>query len=135
VWFGGPVQDTKLSLWLRGEKLDPVDVTRALRAKPTASHRKGELVGRPPGRVAKLGTWKLESTLPATAEPEWQLWDIFDRTTQDLRMWRRLTKRFKADLTFGIFLDTSNRGFELSPEVMRAVARRGLRVGFDIYAP
>jgi hypothetical protein len=134
VWFGGPVQDSKLSLWFRGEKLDPPEVSRALRAKPTAAHRKGESVGRPPGRVAKLGTWQLESTLPATAEPELHLWDIFDRTTQDLRVWRRLTKRFKADLTFGIFLDTSNRGFELSPEVMQAAARRGLRVGFDIYA-
>jgi len=39
-----------------------------------------------------------------------------------------------VQLSFGIFTERWNRGFELSPDAVRRINSLGAEVGFDIYA-
>jgi hypothetical protein len=39
-----------------------------------------------------------------------------------------------VQLRFGVHFDGWNKGFDLSPEIGRALAERHVRVGFDLYA-
>lgn len=49
--------------------------------------------------------------------------------------WERLRRRGRPDVFCGVFLnETGASGFSLSPRVMKALGRRGLVVGFDIYS-
>lgn len=51
----------------------------------------------------------------------------------DLALWQSLTNAYRVDIFCGVFLETDNRGFEISPEVSRLLADRNLKIGFDIY--
>jgi hypothetical protein len=60
---------------------------------------------------------------------------ILSRLSSDLAAWRQVTSEYKVDLFCGLFLERANRGVSLEPETMRRLADRGIRFGFDIYAP
>ena len=49
----------------------------------------------------------------------------------------RVTVQYRVDLFCGVFLNEGswNRGFSLSPKVLKELAERNLEIGFDIYAP
>ena len=44
-----------------------------------------------------------------------------------------LKHRYRMDLFCGLFLQPTNRGFCISPEVSGMLAERGLEIGFDLY--
>jgi hypothetical protein len=46
-----------------------------------------------------------------------------------------LSERFEGNLFVGLFLDSSNEGISIARETIRAIATRGLELGFDIYGP
>ena len=64
-----------------------------------------------------------------------QLSWIFSRLTEDMRVWKRLTSKYQADIFVGLFLENKNRGISLSPDSMNELRRRKLSIGFDIYCP
>ena len=134
--MGGPVDDFTATLRVFGDDLDPDEVTRALGVPPTASHRKGELHEPAPGRAypRKHGSWRLASARDAPSL-EAAVAGLLDILTPDLARWRDLTSRFTVDVFCGVFLRESNRGFELSPALARALADRHLTIGIDIYGP
>jgi len=51
----------------------------------------------------------------------------------DIAVWLSLTSAYEADVFCGIFLESENRGFGISPEVSRLLSDRNLELGFDIY--
>ena len=53
--------------------------------------------------------------------------------TPDLAVWASITAMFKVDIFCGLFMETVNEGFSLSPDTMSALASRGIEIGFDIY--
>jgi hypothetical protein len=130
------IENSAVSLRIFGDELDPEEVTRLLRCKPTQSRRKGEVIlSKSMQRVAKQGSWLLESNLPRSVDLETQINSLIDSTTADLDAWESLSQRFSADLFCGVFLAHMNEGFELSAKLMRQLAERGLKIGFDLYAP
>ena len=52
----------------------------------------------------------------------------------DPAVWADLHARYRVRLSFGIFFDAWNRGFDLSPASLRSIADLGVPLGFDIYA-
>jgi hypothetical protein len=120
-WFGGPVDRFKITLRVRGEDLVPDDVSSLLQCAPTG---------------AKHGRWslQLESTeCSPTDDVEDGIKRLLARLPSDSGVWASLTTRYEVDLFCGLFLASANRGFELSPQVMKLLADRGIEVGFDIY--
>lgn len=118
-----------------GDDLDPDEISTLLGATPTDAHRKGdELVG-PPGkvRIAKTGSWRLRATRREPEDLEAQIFELLDRLSQNLDVWRDLSARYKTDLFCGIFMGSSNDGLPLSPKALLALGQRGIALGLDIY--
>jgi Domain of unknown function (DUF4279) len=136
VWFGGPVDEATATFAVRGDALDPSEVTRLLGCAPTRSARTGETIINPNGssRVAREGLWCVSSTR-SNLDIEDHLTILLSQLTSDLEVWRRLTTKFRAEFFCGLFLDARNRGFELPVPLLRQLADRGISIGFDIYAP
>lgn len=53
--------------------------------------------------------------------------------TNDPDLWRELTKKYKADLFCGIFMDEFNQGLTITPTTLSAIGLRGLTLDLDIY--
>jgi len=59
---------------------------------------------------------------------------LLARLPTDETLWSGLRRRFRMQLSFGIFTERWNRGFELSPDAIRRIEALGAGVDFDIYA-
>jgi hypothetical protein len=135
VWFGGPVDQAKVTLRIFGEQLDPDEITRLLGCAASSSARIGESTNQGGvSRIAREGFWRL-SNGKSDVSVEDQIAILLARLTTDLTVWQGIAARFKIDLFCGLFLDASNRGFALRPELMRQLVGRGITIGFDIYGP
>jgi hypothetical protein len=134
IRFGGPIDRACVSLRVFGESLVPDEVTQLLGCQPTESRCKGDVIpDKRYHRVAKTGSWRLEGALAATTDIGEQLIALLAAVTSDLEVWNRLTAEFDVDIFCGVFLNVSNRGFSLTPQVSRMLSDRGIEVGFDIY--
>jgi hypothetical protein len=135
VWFGGPVDSATSTLRVVGKDVDPTEISQLLRCEPTAAARTGDVIkSKGFARTVREGFWRLESSRDAT-DIEDQVVSLLARVTNDLDVWRDLSKRFRVDMFCGLFLDAKNRGFELTPQTLRQLADRGISIGFDIYGP
>ncbi|MHB8923606.1 MAG: DUF4279 domain-containing protein, partial [Thermoleophilia bacterium] len=85
-------------------------------------------------RVARTGSWRLHGDLPEKTELEEQVRDLLSKVTNDLAIWNSLAKEFKIDIFCGVFLEDWNRGFDLSPQVLKMLSERGITIRFDIYS-
>jgi hypothetical protein len=136
VWSGGPVDEAKVTLRLNGDELDPSEVSRLLGCSPSQSAKTGETITNSRGiaRTVRQGFWSLSSGR-SDVDVEDQVTILLTQLTSDLSVWRDLTRRFRADIFCGLFLNASNRGFDLGPVILRQLADRGISIGFDIYGP
>jgi hypothetical protein len=138
VWFGGPIEWFSITLRISSEDLVPDDVTKVMGCDPDESQQKGQAVLREDGtvmRIARFGAWWL--TLKPEDTDEWDcaeaMMGVLRRLPGGLGLWRRLTKAYKVDFFVGLSMPSKNKGFELSPEVMKYLGDRGIAAGFDIY--
>ena len=135
-WFGGPIDRSCVGLRIIGDDLDPEKITQVLSCKPSTSYKKGDTIkSKYKDRVAKIGRWNLDSELPDESDLEDKIWDILKKVSLDQKAWTTLTESYQVDLFCGVFLETENRGFGLSVDIMKALSRLGIEIGFDIYAP
>jgi hypothetical protein len=137
VWYGGPIEWSCITLRIRGDELDPEEITRFLGCRPDLAHRKGDPILRPDGtvaRVARTGAWHLEFAPEQTDE-----WDcgeamllLLQRLPADVGVWRWLTERFAVDLYVSLTMRSCSKGFSLTPEAMSYLGVRGIEAGFDV---
>jgi hypothetical protein len=131
--IGGKIDETRVTLSVHGDDLDPDEVSAILKCRPTRSHRRGE--SRPRNTSAwSSGAWLLSLEGKAPVEPEEVLIELLDRVPSDPSVWSALNVRFRVKIGFGLFLGAWNRGFELSPPVVSRAIMTGAQLGFDIYA-
>jgi len=136
IRVGGPIDRACVSLRLQGDSLVPSVVSQLLGCLPTGARQKGDIIpDKRYHRIAKTGMWLLKGDLPESTEIEEQVGALLLRTTSDLEIWRNLTSTLDVDVFCGIFLESFNRGFALTPQITRMLADRGIKVGFDIYGP
>jgi hypothetical protein len=105
---------------------------------PSSAAVQGETLPSSSGRerVAKTGKWLLSVEVAAPDEEfQEQVTRLFEQLTPDHDIWRDLSGRFAGGLFVGLFLGCSNEGLEIEPDIVNAIAARGLELGFDIYAP
>jgi hypothetical protein len=136
VWFGGPVDEAIATFTVRGNDLDPAEITFLLGCAPTSSARTGETITNAHGRsrVVRQGFWGL-ATSRSNLAIEDHVAVLVAKLTSDLGTWRSLAARYRAEIFCGLFLNARNRGFELTAQSLRQLADRGITIGFDIYAP
>jgi len=131
----GQIHRSKACLRIFGTELVPEAISQLLRCAPTVAQRTGEVIRYQSGRerVVKCGNWRLEA---ATAEPEdinGQVRSIFSKVEATPEVWKDLVQRFDVDMFCGLFMQGSNDGFSLAPDVMALLSERGIIIGFDIY--
>jgi hypothetical protein len=128
--------DTFASLRLFGDELQPDQVTSLLGVGPTDSAPKGLVVVSSTGkeRRAPTGRWVLSSEGQVASRDlqqhiEWLLKHLngYHGSLLELPGVR------SADVFCYWLSATGNGGPELSPEVLRWLAARGLTLGFDLY--
>ncbi len=137
VTIGGFVDRVTVSLRVIADDLNPEEVSRLLNCQPTKCHVKGEvIVGKNTGlrRVAPTGVWLLNSDDERSVGLDEQVMNLLGRVSHDPAVWEALTKKYKADVYCGLFLDAEIRECRLSADALRHLAERGLEIGFDIYA-
>ncbi len=132
------IQKSIVTLRIVGDTLVPDEISSQLGCAPTCSHYKGEqLNSRTKGiaRVARKGSWHLESRDREPEDIDTQVGELLAQLSNDLAVWRQLEEQFKIDLFCGLFMDSWNEGFAISPKSMIALGVRGITVSLDIYAP
>ena len=136
VWFGGPIDRSKVSLRIFWENLNPDEISRLLKCPPSKTKEiVKKAIDKTKEGISHTAWWNLESNLPDETDLEEKVWDILQRISGDQGVWDFLTARYDIDLFCGVFLETQNRGFNLSVKLMRELSRLGIKIGFDIYGP
>jgi len=124
VWFGGAVDCSTLALRVmskdRGDGVDKDEVTRLLCCECNRD---------------KTPNWSLAAPEQEPADLDAQVDWILSRVTPDLSVWKKITEGYRVDLFCGLFLERPNRGVTLTPKTMTDLGVRGIKLGFDIYAP
>jgi hypothetical protein len=123
------------TLRVKGEELNPSEITRLLGSEPTYAYSKGDVLIRPKGRIAKFGMWRLEAAPLEPSDFNTQVASLLDQLTQDLQIWQELTEKYDISLFCGWFMRESNEGEDLSSKTLISLGQRGLSLGLDIYAP
>ena len=126
------------SIRFYGPDLDPEMLSQLLGASPTRSGRKGEPQSGSDGddsRTNRTGFWLIDYGEPDETDLEEKVESLLRKLTDNLEIWQEITAAYQVDVFCGLFLDGWNEGFELSPELMKKLADRGLPIGFDIYSP
>jgi len=123
-----------------GDKLDPGQITSILKCLPTRSHTRGSRsITTPSGNISvpRKGQWALTINSKDYENGEIELEDglkiLLGKLPSDAKLWRSLTTKFDVDIFCGLFLKTSNRGFELSAKASKMLSHRNLEIGFDVY--
>jgi hypothetical protein len=129
---GGLVDESRLTLGVHGEDLDPDEISRLLGCAPTSAHRRGDL--RRSGQRWPNGAWLLSVAAKSPTGPEELVHRLLARLPTDSALWSDLRARFRLQLSFAIFTERWNRGFDLSADAVLRIASLGTGVDFDIYA-
>lgn len=130
------VSEIAASLHVRGDDLDPDEVTRLLGREPDIGKRKGEIRTTPKGGRyrAWTGVWTRAVAYRAPGDLDGQIAELLEPLTDDLTVWKALAERFDVYLYFGIFIRKPNQAMGLSPTTLRMIADRGIRMDFELYA-
>ena len=130
------VHKTVVTLRFGGDDLCHQEVTRRLGGIPTLTQKMGEEIHHKSGtRLAKTGQWQLTVEGATPEDLETLLGRLFGQLSSDYGVWRNLSERFAGNLYIGLFMQESNEGMQINRALVRAVAERGLALGFDVYCP
>ncbi len=126
---------TCASLRIFGDSLDPAEISRLLNCLPTASERRGELMGPLGNIVARTGGWKLRIEREDGDNLSEQVVRLLKATNPDPRVWADLAERYIVDVYCGVWLDEPGQGLKLKPAVVAELGQRGISIEFDVYYP
>ncbi len=129
-------ENSTATLRFFGDDLDPETITAHLGCSCTRYARKGEVaIGSVTSneRIAKTGSWLLSASDQNPADIDLQISEILTQLTDDLEVWRELTKKYQANVFCGLFMATGNDGLELSATTLMLLGERCLEVWLDVY--
>jgi hypothetical protein len=131
------ISRSTIALRIFGVGLDPEELSQLLGCAPSAAAKTGDAIPCPLGgsRIVREGYWRLEYSESDAADLEEKVEGLLGKLISDVAVWRRITRQYKVDIFCGLFLDSWNEGFSLSPRVIKELGDRNLEISFDIYAP
>ena len=126
------------SLRIKGDDLDPDEISRILCCSPTIGFRKGQLFRqKSTGQdfAKKSGMWILDADDEFPGNLDKQIERIFQRLNSDLDIWAEIARRFEIHLSCGFFMKSTNEGIAISPNMLRILGDRSISLDLSIYAP
>jgi hypothetical protein len=129
---GGPVDESRVTLALYGDDLEPDAVSQRLGCRATQAHKRGDRP-RPKSLPAKCGAWFLSVEGFAPVGPDQLVRLLLERFPQQASFWAELRRDYDVRVLVAIHTDGWNRGFELGAEATRLLALTGAATGFDLY--
>jgi hypothetical protein len=124
------------ALRISGDSLKPDEISQILNCPPSLGYLKGQIKrGKVRDVVRKTGAWMLDAADREPGDLDAQVAELFGRLITDLSVWSSLAKQYRMDLFCGFFMKETNEGFEVSPQTMKLLADRGIKLAVCIYAP
>ena len=127
------IAETRVTIRIWGDRLDPDELTELLACPPTHSHRIGDLMG-PSGNLRRSSMWSIDSGKTSPGSVDEKLNKLLDSVNDDPEVWAALRLKFDADVYAGLFMDGDNEGLTIELETLQRLGRLGLAMHFDIYA-
>ena len=131
----GANRGVRVTFNLRGDDLEPSEVTRALAIEPTQKHRKG--ADRSELRFKGTyphGLWSLESALPQSEALDAHLvWILGKLEPKRGAIQEILQRGYTAELRIGIFSDCEQVGVGISADLVERIADLGASLELDGY--
>lgn len=134
--IGGPIDSSRVSLRVMGDKVLPHAISEMLAAMPDLACEKGDhRITRQTGmQKERTGKWILHGQEPEFIHLEKQIISLLDKVTDDLSVWQELTANFEVDIHCGVFLEAFNRGLIFSNYLLSELSKRNLKLNFDFYS-
>ena len=125
------VDRSTVSIRFKGEGLDPSELSKRLEFSPSEEAAKPIVkIKRENYTVWSVGYREIDS-----GDLGRKIGIMLNWFTNDITIWKEISGKYKGDILCGLFLDGWNRGFELSPELLKKVSDRNLFISFDLYSP
>jgi hypothetical protein len=131
VSVGGLPGRLRVSLTVRGNDLDPDDISRRLQCAPDYSHRRGE--PRKKGAPYADGVWEITLSGDQESNVGGLIDRLFDRVFAQAN-WDELGAG--CQVTFGLYvlLTSENQDFVIPPKQLARLAGIGAELWCDIYS-
>lgn len=131
------INRTAASLRFFGDDLVPEEITRLLGSHPSDIALKGAPREWPNGKstIAKTGKWLRKVPDRVPGDLSGQIRELTTGLTEDLAIWRDLSRRFEGNIFIGLFMANGNEGCDLSPDILSLLSDRGLSLQLDVYGP
>ncbi len=129
------ISRSAVSIRIFGKFLDPDQITALLGCSPSTSGKTDEIIFSESGipRKIRKGFWFIENGESDAVDLEEKINLLLDKLTGNLEVWQQITREYKADIFCGLFMNNINEGFTFTPTLMRKLADRNVKIGFDIY--
>lgn len=131
---GGVVDQTRATLSLIGEDLDPAAITEAMGVDPSASYRKGDRISVAREDTRQAGLWALQVDVTAPEDAETAVARLLAMLPAGTEFWANLQGRYRIELNLTVVVKAWNRGFVMPAPVVEELARRGLSLTVEVYA-
>ncbi|MGB7158009.1 MAG: DUF4279 domain-containing protein [Tepidisphaeraceae bacterium] len=120
---------------ISSNELSPEAMGDALGLRPTASHRKGELVSKRSAGVRKEHCIRIESALPTSDPLERHLAALCDLLEPVAPKLAGIAHDCEYDIFCGFSSGNGQGGFTLSPELLNRLAALKVELVVDLYPP
>ena len=140
VTLSGGSWSTAAEFQLRGSRLDPDVVTRAVGIEPSRAHKRGDPIRADAERTFRKGVWSVRSD-DALSRTDDHLEDhlrwLLDRLEPSSTQLRRVVAEEALEAEFWCVVDMQARNcdFALQPETIARVGALGATLRLDIYGP
>ncbi len=128
------------SFQLRGPKLDPDVVTRAVEVEPSRAWQRGDPIGPGNDRTRGQGSWSIDSKRalsPQDAHLDEHLRWLLDQLEPRANELKEVVteQELKAEFWSGVYMEGANVDFELPAKTLARIVALGATLRLDIYAP
>lgn len=130
------VSRSKASLRIGGENLIPSEISKILGCAGTTMYAKGDVIVSKKSSnkiIRKHGLWLLAAEEKEPENIDGQVKEIFSKINNDISVWKKLSAKYSIDLFCGVFMEQSNEGMEIAPEILSELGIRGIQLSLDIY--
>ncbi|OGV70184.1 MAG: hypothetical protein A2283_24180 [Lentisphaerae bacterium RIFOXYA12_FULL_48_11] len=129
---GGDFDESVIKFSLYSDDLDPDEISRIIRLKPTQAYKKGSLSANKK-MIRRHGAWKLETPWISKFSFETNISRFLSKLPTGKKLWSELTSHYDTELTVVLRMRTWNRSATLSAKIIQELAKRKLSLGIDVY--
>ena len=127
---GGSPNNSQAILYIYNQNIDIPLLTKLVGHKPTASHMKGEIIGkRPP---ASTGLWDFQAPVELSFPKKLEY--LVKNTSPKKMSWDKIAENNIIQLRCVIYLHSWNEGFDIPADIIAEIGKRHWKFGMSIYS-